>query len=60
MRTLITALAIVGLIGTPSAHAFEQSTKNPKAGQFCATKEAGLKVAGLVCKKSGSRYRWTY
>jgi hypothetical protein len=42
------------------APAFTESAKNPKAGQFCAAKEAGLKVVGLICKKSGIRYRWSH
>jgi hypothetical protein len=56
-RFLAASIALSLAWGSP-AHAFTQSTKNPKPGQFCATKEAGMKVSGLVCKKSGTRYRW--
>jgi hypothetical protein len=57
-RLLAVSIALSLALASP-AHAFNQSTKNPKLGQFCATKEAGLKVSGLVCKKSGTRYRWS-
>jgi hypothetical protein len=56
----VLALAIVSSLLTAfPAYSFEFSTKNPKPGQFCAAKEVGLKVNGLICKKSGYRNRWT-
>lgn len=53
------SICLVYSCSSPS-QAFQTSTKNPKAGQFCAQKEAGLKISGLVCRKVGSRYRWSH
>jgi hypothetical protein len=60
IKGVVAAVVLFSLLSSVPAHAFTQSTKNPKAGQFCATKEAGLKVMGLICKKSGTRYRWSH
>jgi len=59
MKPLIALSIALSLAWASPAQAFNQSTTLPKPGQFCAAKEAGLKVSGLVCKKSGTRYRWS-
>lgn len=51
---------VFSILTASPTQAFEMSTKNLKAGQFCAKKEIGLKVSGLVCRKVGSRNRWAH
>ena len=58
MKKVLALAIVISLLTVVPANAFQDSTKNPKAGQFCAAKEVGLKVNGLICKKSGSRNRW--
>jgi hypothetical protein len=60
MKKVVTFVLVVNLLGFSPTHSLQRSTKNPKAGQFCAVKEAGLKISGLVCKKVGTRYRWSH
>jgi hypothetical protein len=60
MKRLLSIALVISLFSVSQAEAFQKSTNNPKAGQFCAKKELDLVVGDLKCEKVGKKNRWMH
>ena len=56
-KVLAIALGMSLLAGTLIAP-LGADAATPRKGQFCAKAKLGIHSSSLICKKSGSYYRW--